>query len=153
MNHSTGCSKVLAATTALNIKLDDASVAGTFISRNYFAGYLLMVIPLSIGYLLSREENQILRLEGWRHWLTSLHGKSLLVGFGVIVMILSLFFSASRMGITSLLFSCGLISLLIEKPPWRKEGLKNPRLDSCPGLALGRVDRTRCRHQPVFHRL
>ena len=98
---------------ALNIKLDDSSVAGTFISRNYFAGYLLMVIPLSIGYLLSREENQILRFRGWRHWLTSLHGKSLLVGFGVVVMILSLLFSASRMGIASLLFSCGLISLLL----------------------------------------
>ena len=98
---------------ALNIKLDDSSVAGTFISRNYFAGYLLMVIPLSIGYLLSREENQIFRFRGWRHWLTSLHGKSLLVGFGVVVMILSLLFSASRMGIASLLFSCGLISLLL----------------------------------------
>ena len=98
---------------ALNIKLDDSSVAGTFISRNYFAGYLLMVIPLSIGYLLSRKENQILRFKGWRHWLTSLHGKSLLVGFGVVVMILSLLFSASRMGIASLLFSCGLISLLL----------------------------------------
>jgi len=113
---------------ALNIKLDDSSVAGTFISRNYFAGYLLMVIPLSIGYLLSREENQILRFRGWRHWLTSLHGKSLLVGFGVIVMILSLLFSASRMGITSLIFSCGLISLLLRSLHGGKKVSKIPAL-------------------------
>ena len=119
---------------ALTIKLDDASVAGTFISRNYFAGYLLMVIPLSIGYLLSRKENQILRFRGWRHWLTSLHGKSLLVGFGAVVMILSLLFSASRMGIASLLFSCGLISLLLRSLHGGKKVSKIPVL--ILGLAL-----------------
>ena len=98
---------------ALNIKLDDSSVAGTFISRNYFAGYLLMVIPISIGFLLSREEFQAFRFRGWRNWLPSLHGKTLLIGFGAMVMILSLFFSASRMGITSLLFSFLLIVILL----------------------------------------
>ncbi|MBP1716482.1 MAG: rane protein of unknown function [Deltaproteobacteria bacterium] len=74
------------------------SVTGTFINPNYFAGYLLMVIPLSI------------------HRFTSLDGKTLLMWFGVIVMILALIFSASRMGIACLLLSFGAITLLFKDP-------------------------------------
>ncbi len=92
------------------------SVTGTFINRNYFAGYLLMVIPLSVGLLFSREAAQRGRFMGWRHQLSSLDGKTLLIGFGVIVMILGLVFSASRMGISSLLLSFTLISLLFRDP-------------------------------------
>ena len=89
-----------------------SSVTGTFINRNYFAGYLLMVIPLSVGFLFSRKANQRIHFQGWRHRLASLDGKALLLGFGVILMILGLLFSASRMGIISLLLSFSLISLL-----------------------------------------
>jgi len=89
-----------------------SSVTGTFINRNYFAGYLLMVIPLSVGFLFSRKANQRIRFQGWRHRLASLDGKTVLLGFGAILMILGLLFSASRMGIVSLLLSFSLISLL-----------------------------------------
>ncbi len=85
-----------------------SSVTGTFINRNYFAGYLLMVIPLSMGFLFSREAGRTGRYRGWRHGLSSLDGKTLLIGFGVIVMILGLLFSASRMGIVSLLLAFSL---------------------------------------------
>jgi len=96
-----------------------SSVMGTFINRNYFAGYLLMVIPLSVGFLFSREAARTGLYMGWRHWVSSLDGKTLLIGFGVMVMILGLLFSASRMGILSLLLSFSLISLLFRSP--RKE--------------------------------
>jgi O-antigen ligase len=89
-----------------------SAVTGTFINRNYFAGYLLMVIPLSIGYLFSREAARRNIFMGWRHRLASLDGKTLLVGFGVIVMILGLILSASRMGISSLLLSFTLLIFL-----------------------------------------
>jgi O-antigen ligase len=89
-----------------------SSVTGTFINRNYFAGYLLMVIPLSLGFLFSREAIRRGGFRGWRHQLSSLDGKTLLIGFSVIIMILGLLFSASRMGILSLLISFSLISLL-----------------------------------------
>ena len=95
-----------------------SSVTGTFINRNYFAGYLLMVIPLSMGFLFSREAGRTGRYQGWRHGLSSLDGKTLLIGFGVIVMILGLLFSASRMGIVSLLLSFTLISLFFRNP-WK----------------------------------
>ena len=93
-----------------------SSVTGTFINRNYFAGYLLMVIPLSVGFLFSREAARTGRYRGWRHWLSSLDGKTLLIGFGVLVMILGLIFTASRMGILSLLLSFSLISFLFRNP-------------------------------------
>ena len=100
----------------LNMEARIASVTGTFINRNYFAGYLLMVIPLSVGFLFSREATQIGRFRGWRERLVSLDGKTLLIGFCVIVMILGLLFSASRMGISSLLLSFTLLSLLFISP-------------------------------------
>jgi len=93
-----------------------SSVTGTFINRNYFAGYLLMVIPLSIGYLFSRESFQMGRFSGWRNRLTSLDGKTALIAFGIILMILGLIFSASRMGISGLLLSFTLTSFLFRDP-------------------------------------
>jgi O-antigen ligase len=99
----------------LNLK-GIAAVSGTFINRNYFAGYLLMVIPLSMGLFFSREAMLKSRATSWRHRLSLLDGKTLLVGFGVVVMILGLLFSASRMGILSLLLSFSFITLLFRDP-------------------------------------
>lgn len=93
-----------------------SSVTGTFVNPNFFAGYLLMVIPLSVGYLLSREANRGARFTGWRNRLSALDGKTLLIGFGIIVMILGFLFSASRMGILSLLLSFSLITLFFRNP-------------------------------------
>jgi hypothetical protein len=111
-----------------------SSVTGTFINRNYFAGYLLMVIPLSMGFLFSREAGQTVRFRGWRHRLSSLDGKTFLIGFGVILMILGLIFSASRMGIISLLISFSLVSLLFRNPHTGQRFSKTPILIF--GLAL-----------------
>jgi O-antigen ligase len=87
-------------------------VTGTFINRNYFAGYLLMVIPLSMGFLFYRESTKKGRFMKWRQRLAALDGKTVLIAFGVMVMILGLLFSASRMGILSLLLAFSLITLL-----------------------------------------
>jgi len=97
-----------------------SSVTGTFANRNCFAGYFLMVIPLSIGFLFSRETNQSGRFMGWRHRLSSLDGKTLLTGFGLILMILALLLSASRGGIISLLISFSLVTLLFRNPSKRE---------------------------------
>jgi O-antigen ligase len=100
----------------LHLKGGVSTVTGTFINHNYFAGYLLMVIPLSIGYLFSREGFQKSRFGGWRHRLSSSDGKATLIKYCIVLMILSLFFSASRMGILSLLLSFSLLSLLFRDP-------------------------------------
>jgi len=111
-----------------------SAVTGTFINRNYFAGYLLMVILLSMGFFFSREALHARRFEGWQQRLSSLDGKTLLIGFGIIVMILGLLFSASRMGILSLLLSFTLISILF-KTPQRGKGFSKTTI-LILGLAL-----------------
>jgi len=92
-----------------------SSVMGTFVNRNHFAGYLLMAIPSSIGLLFSRQADKI-RIGRFSHRpVYSLDAKSLLVGFGIMAMILGLLFSASRMGILSLLFSFSLMMILFRR--------------------------------------
>jgi O-antigen ligase len=115
----------------LNLNMQASAVTGTFINRNYFAGYLLMVIPLSIGYFFSHEALQRSRFLGWRHRLSSLDGKTLLIAFGIILMILGLLFSASRMGIMSLLLSFSLISFLF------RESQKGQRFSKTTVLIFG----------------
>lgn len=105
-----------------------SSVSGTFINRNYFAGYLLMVIPLAIGYIFHRESlNGVLSM-GWRRRLSSVDGKTYFLIFGVILMILGLLFSASRMGIMSLLLSFTVVTLLFKNSEKRQRFAKTPIL-------------------------
>ncbi len=120
----------------LHLSMGDevSSVTGTFLNRNYCAGYLLMVIPLSVGYLLSRESFQSVGYSGWRHRLSSIDGKTLFFGFCIVVMILGLLFSASRMGISSLLLSFTLLILLVRSPS--REGRFSRTSILILGLAL-----------------
>ena len=97
-------------------KTGDLTGMGTFVNRNHFAGYLLMVIPLSIGFLFSREANQSRRFRSWVEHVSSLDGRGILIGFAVIVMILGLIFSASRMGISSLLLSFTFMTIFVRNP-------------------------------------
>ena len=119
-----------------------SAVTGTFFNRNYFAGYLLMVIPLSCGFLFSREATRTARFENWRRRFSSIDGKTLLIGFGLILMILGLLFSASRMGIASLLLSFSLISFFFRDPGKGRRFSKNIRHDSGHGHPVGSVDRS-----------
>jgi O-antigen ligase len=108
-----------------------SSVSGTFINRNYFAGYLLMVIPLAIGYIFYRESfNEDISV-GWHRRLSSLDGKTYFLVFGVILMILGLLFSASRMGILSLLLSFTVVALFFRNPE------RGQRLSKTPIFILG----------------
>ena len=95
---------------------EGTSGMGTFVNRNHFAGYLLMVIPVTIGFLFSREADRSGHFMSWRDRLSSLEGKSILISFAAILMILALIFSSSRMGIASLLASFSLIILLFKNP-------------------------------------
>ncbi len=81
---------------------------GTFASRNHLVGYLLMTIPLGIGLLFSVETSRVRPIGHWLHRLSFLDGKTLLLGFIIIVMILGLIVSASRAGMLSLLLSWSL---------------------------------------------
>jgi len=79
---------------------------GPYVNRNHFAGWMLMAIPITIGYLCAGFEEGARRVRpGWRNrllWLSSPEGgKSLLAAFAVVVMALSLAMSMSRSGMAA----------------------------------------------------
>jgi O-antigen ligase len=103
-----------------------SSVSGTFVYRNYLGGYVLMVIPSAVGYIFHRESyNENISL-GWHRRLSSVDGKTYFLVFGVILMILALLFSASRMGILSLLLSFTVVALFFRNPERGQRFSKTP---------------------------
>jgi O-antigen ligase len=85
------------------------SVFGPFINHNHFAGWMLMAIPLAIGYLMSVIAHSRKRGGGLRDfmiWLSTTEANVVaLAGFAVLLMTLSLFLTLSRSGIAALLFA------------------------------------------------
>lgn len=70
---------------------------GPFVNRNHFAGFIGMLIPLGLGFTLTREYRE----------------KMIFFGFLTVIMTLSLFFSLSRGGIVSFFASMALFSMLV----------------------------------------
>ncbi len=70
---------------------------GPFVNRNHFAGFIGMLVPLGLGYTLTRESRE----------------KFIFFGFLTVIMTLALFFSLSRGGIVSFFASMALFSMLI----------------------------------------
>jgi O-antigen ligase len=75
------------------------SARGTFVNRNNFAGFMEMTWPLALGFTLAQG--------GWRqgdrlrNMLSSDRlNRQALLALGIVVMVLALFFSGSRAGIT-----------------------------------------------------
>jgi O-antigen ligase len=75
------------------------SARGTFVNRNNFAGFMEMTWPLALGFVLAQG--------GWRqgdslrNMLSSDRlNRQALLALGIVVMVLALFFSGSRAGIT-----------------------------------------------------
>jgi hypothetical protein len=85
---------------------------GTWINRNHFAGYLEMMIPLFLGFLLSRID-----------WRGSINARKLLQSdrphqhalfvLGLVLMALALLFSQSRAGITGLFLGLAVFLALL----------------------------------------
>jgi len=85
---------------------------GTYINRNHFAGFMEMMIPLMLGFTLSRED-----------WETKIGVKSFfasdrpqlqfLLSLGLVLMVLALLFSKSRAGITGFFVGLSTFMLLI----------------------------------------
>jgi O-antigen ligase len=71
----------------------------TFGNRNHFAGYIVMVAPLAMGYALYNENNF----------------KKFIFGFIAAILSASVFLSLSRAGSLSLIFSLLLMSFLLVK--------------------------------------
>lgn len=80
---------------------------GPFINRNHFAGWMLMVVPLAIGLFASMVDRALRgtrpRFRDRLMWFSSPDAsKTILVGFAIVAMVLSLFLAFSRSGIMAL---------------------------------------------------
>lgn len=82
---------------------------GPFVNPNHFAGYLEMVIPLAMGLLIAQfSTGKRIPAGNWRRRLSLIEAhlaKNALLIFGIVLMSASLFFSLSRGGIVTFLFS------------------------------------------------
>jgi O-antigen ligase len=84
---------------------------GPFVNRNHFAGFMLMCIPVSVGYLSAASYRAVRRLSsGWHArmvWLGSADASRLaLAAFGLFLMVFSLALTLSRSGL-----ACFAVSL------------------------------------------
>jgi len=81
---------------------------GPFVNRNHFAGWMLMALPLAVGYFCARAARGMRQVKpGWRNrtvWFSSADAsETILVGFAVLLMALALTLTMSRSGILGLL--------------------------------------------------
>jgi len=97
------------------------SVFGPFVNRNHFAGWMLMALPLAIGYfcaLVSRGMHGV--KPEWHErivWFSSREASQvILVGFAIVVMGLSLVLTMSRSGIACFAIAIAIVGTFLIRP-------------------------------------
>ncbi len=93
------------------------SATGTYVNRNHFAGYLGMIVFISIGYFLSKIPGRVREEYAFKQRLidflnTAKASESGVLLIMIITMILGIIFSLSRMGVFSFVFALLLIVFL-----------------------------------------
>jgi O-antigen ligase len=99
---------------------------GPYVNRNHFAGWMLMALPLAIGYLCAAFERGARGgRTGWRNrllWLSSKEGgRAQLTGFAIVIMALSLVMSMSRSGMAAFVVTSlfVVLRLILALGNWR----------------------------------
>ena len=86
---------------------------GPFINRNHFAGWMLLALPVAVGYFAALVAKGMVGVKpGWRTriiWFSTPDAsRAVLAGFGILVMGLALTLTLSRSGI-----ACFLVAMLL----------------------------------------
>ena len=102
-------------------------VTGTYINRNHFAGLMNLCIPVSVGLLASR-----LDLRSVRRSALSLY----FLFLGLLVMVLGLIFSVSRMGQLSLIAGGGFVGALCIASLTKRKRRKDRTILLAPVLVI-----------------
>jgi O-antigen ligase len=99
---------------------------GPYVNRNHFAGYMEIVIPLTIGYLLAQSplRREPISLRGrFLLWTSAQTSKSILLMFAAMFMAASLLLTGSRGGLVSLTGSMVFFAVMIRmKRTSRRKG-------------------------------
>lgn len=83
---------------------------GTFVNRNHLAGYLEMTLACGIGLLIGLRSNKKITLNHVSAWLLS---EKAVVRIAVVIMVIALVMTRSRMGNVSFISSLLLCSLVL----------------------------------------
>ncbi len=102
------------------VTMDDARAHGTFVSPNQYAGYLEMTLAMGIGLMIAKLDGG--SAANWRHrihgWLSVIISGKAMLRLGLIIMVVGLVASRSRMGnaafFASLLVT-GLLAVIFSK--------------------------------------
>jgi O-antigen ligase len=93
---------------------------GTFVYHNHFAGYMEMTLAIGIGLMIAKLEDQ--RAGNWKQrahgWLSLLMGEKVRLRIALIVMVIGLIASHSRMGNSAFFISLlgvGLLAIVFSK--------------------------------------
>jgi O-antigen ligase len=93
---------------------------GPFVNRNHFAGWMLMAVPVVIGYFCSRIVRGMRGVKpGWQNrlvWFSSADAsKTILVGFAALLMALALVLTMSRSGAVGLLVALAVSGWFVSR--------------------------------------
>lgn len=110
-----GALLVLIGSKGLLFALSPADIAtGSFVYKNHYANFLLLSLSVGTGYFISQlnDDRKATARKQIRQLLESLlHGKAVL-RIGLVLMVIALVMSRSRMGATAFFVSISLASLL-----------------------------------------
>src|SRR5574337_2148043 len=120
------------------------SLFGPYVNRNHFAGYMEMVIPLTIGYIVANRRSRSDGTRSWRsrlsRWGTPQGSRSLLAFFGWFIMFVALLLTGSRAGLFSFFCSILFMAFLLSARRLRSKRLWG-MLASFVALGLTYADR------------
>jgi O-antigen ligase len=93
---------------------------GPFVNRNHFAGWMLMALPLVIGYFCNRIARGMRGIKpGWHNrviWFSSADAsETILTGFAALLMALALVLTMSRSGAGGLLVALAVSGWLVSR--------------------------------------
>jgi O-antigen ligase len=92
--------------------IEGGSPFGPFVNRNHFAGWMLMALPLVLGYFVGRLAAAERRSRSWRDrlvWLSSAEASEImLVGAAIFLMALSATMTMSRSGLGGLVAAAAI---------------------------------------------
>lgn len=98
------------------VDISHENVTGTFVNRNHFAGYMEMTLALGIGLMIAKLGNHKERHPGWKlkvvAALNFLISSKMRFRLMLIVMVIALVLSRSRMGNTAFFCAMLLIGIL-----------------------------------------
>ena len=106
------------------VPIEHTKGLGTFVYHNHFAGYLEMTLSIGIGLMIAKLDGRQAR--NWKQrahgWLSLLMGEKVLLRIILIIMVVGLIASRSRMGNTAFfvsLLGVGLLAIMFSRKATR----------------------------------